>query len=234
MQETPEVDPTPFLGFADPISSVLHLGGAAAFAMLGVGLLLRAHGNRLRVAAIAVYVTGVVFALAISGVFHLVPRNTDAREVMNIVDHAGIFFLIAASYTPIHIIEFKGLMRWGILAFVWGAAISGIVLKSVFFSTIPEWIGLMLYLVLGWAGLISATALYRAVGLKPLLPLIAGALAYTLGAVLEYLRVPILVSGVFGPHEIFHVFVLVGVAMHWVYIRRITIYAPITDLYQSR
>ena len=234
MLETPEVDPSPFLGFADPVSSVLHLGGAAVFAALGIGLLLRARGNRLRVAAIAVYVTGVVFALAMSGVFHLVTRNTDAREVMNIIDHAGIFFLIAASYTPIHIIEFKGFLRWGILAFVWAAAIAGIVLKSVFFSTIPEWIGLMLYLGLGWAGLISATALYRAVGLRPLLPLIAGALAYTLGAVLEYARVPTLVAGVFGPHEIFHVMVLVGVGMHWIYIRRITIYAPITDLYQSR
>ena len=234
MQATPNVDPTPYLGFADPISSFLHLGGAAVFAVLGIGLLLRARGNRLRVAAIAVYVSGVVFALSMSGVYHLVARNTSAREVMMIIDHAGIFFLIAASYTPVHIIEFKGFMRWGVLAFVWGAAIAGIVLKSVFFATVPEWVSLTLYLALGWAGLITATALYRAVGLKPLLPLIAGALAYTLGAVLEYARVPTLASGVLGPHEIFHVLVLVGVGMHWEYIRRITVYAPITDLYQSR
>ena len=232
MQEMLELEPTPFFGFADPISSVLHLGGASAFAALGIGLLLRARGNGLRVAAIAIYVTGVVFALAMSGVFHLLARDTPARDVMMIIDHAGIFFLIAASYTPIHIIQFEGFLRWGILTFVWGAAISGIILKSVFFETIPEWVGLMLYLGLGWVGLISAIALYRAVGTRPLLPLLGGALAYTLGAVLEFERVPTLIPGVFGPHEIFHLLVLVGVGMHWMYIRRITTQAPITDLYR--
>lgn len=234
MQTIPDVDPTPILGIADPISSVLHLGGAAVFATLGIGLLARARGNRLRIAAIVVYVSGVVFALTMSGVFHLVARNTPAREVMQLVDHAGIFFLIAASYTPIHVIEFKGFLRWGILAVVWGAAICGIVIKSIFFATIPEWVGLSLYLTLGWAGLISATVLYRAVGLQPLLPLIGGALAYTLGAILEYAGVPTVVSGVLGPHEIFHLLVLAGISMHWVYIRRITIYSPITDLYQNQ
>ena len=234
MQDSPSVDPTPYLGFADPISSLLHLGGAAVFAVLGVGLLLRARGRALRVAAIAVYLTGVVSALSLSGVFHLTARGTQAREILVILDHAGIFFLIAASYTPIHIIQFKGFMRWGILALVWGAGITGIVVKSLYFATMPEQLGLALYLSLGWAGLISAIGLYRMVGLKPLFPLIAGALAYTLGAALEYARVPTLASGVVGPHEIFHVLVLIGVAMHWTYIRRITIQTPITDLYQPR
>jgi channel protein (hemolysin III family) len=88
-------------------------------------------------------------------------------------------------------------------------------------------------LALGWAGLVSATALYQAIGLKPLMPIIAGALAYTLGAALEYSWFPTIVPGVVGPHEIFHVLVLVGVSMHWVYIRRIAIHAPITNFCQS-
>jgi len=219
------------LGFADPISSLTHLSGAAAFATLGVGLVGRARGNLLRVIAVLVYVLGVVFALTASGVFHLLDPDTRARAVFRAIDHAGIFFLIASTYTPVHVIQFKGLMRWGVLAFVWSAAITGIVLKSVFFDGIPEWVGLALYLGLGWAGLASAVALYRAVGLSPLRPLIGGALAYTVGAALEFLRTPTFIPGVLGPHEIFHFFVLVGIALHWVYIRRITIYAPITDLY---
>jgi channel protein (hemolysin III family) len=226
-------DPTPFLGIADPVSAFTHLGGAVAFAVLGVGLVLRARGNGLRVAAVCVYVAGVVFALAASGVFHLLARDTTAREVLQVVDHAGIFFLIAATYTPVHIVEFKGVMRWGVLAFVWSGAVAGIVLKFVFFADIPVWVSLMLYLGLGWVGLISATALYRQVGLAPLTPLIGGALAYTLGAALEFAQVPTFASGVVGPHEIFHLLVLVGVGLHWTYIRRIVIYAPITDLYQQ-
>ena len=218
---------------ADPLSSVLHLGGALVFAVLGIGLLQRARGSTLRVAAISVYWSGVLFALSVSGIFHLVARGTQAREVLMIVDHAAIFFLIAASYTPIHIIQFRGFMRWGILGLVWTAAVAGIVLKSVWFDSIPEWAGLSLYLALGWTGLISAIALYRLVGLKPLIPLIGGAIAYTLGAVFEYARIPTLASGIVGPHEIFHLFVLAGVGMHWEYIRRITVHAPTTDLYQT-
>jgi channel protein (hemolysin III family) len=232
MRENPTVDPTPFLGIADPISSTLHLGGALVFAVLGIGLLQRAQGNPLRVAAIVVYWVGVLFALTTSGVFHLVARGTDARHLLMIVDHAAIFFLIAASYTPIHVIQFRGFMRWGILGLVWTAALAGMVLKSVWFETIPEWVGLSLYLGLGWAGLISAIGLYRLVGAAPLIPLVVGALAYTVGAALDYARFPTLATGIVGSHEIFHLFVLVGVGMHWEYIRRITVHARTTDLYQ--
>jgi len=200
--------------------------------VLAVGLISRAGGNRLRVAAVSIYVIGVVFALFASGIFHLVDPLTASRAVLQRVDHAAIFFLIAATYTPVHVIEFRGFMRWGILGAVWTTATAGIILKSIYFASVPTWSGLLLYLGLGWAGLISATVLYRAVGLKPLMPLIGGAVAYTAGAVLEFAGVPTILPGIVGPHEMFHVFVLIGVGLHWTYIRRIVMYAPITDLYQ--
>jgi channel protein (hemolysin III family) len=209
-----------------------HLGGAVAFSVLAVGLISRAGGNRLRVAAVSIYVVGVVFALFASGIFHLADPLTASRALLRRVDHAAIFFLIAATYTPVHVIEFRGFMRWGILGAVWTTATAGIILKSVYFANVPTWAGLLLYLGLGWAGLISATVLYRAVGLKPLMPLIGGAVAYTAGAVLEFAGVPTILPGIVGPHEMFHVFVLIGVGLHWTYIRRIVMYAPITDLYQ--
>lgn len=228
------MDAIPAFGLADPISALTHLLAAAAFAVLGTGLVARAQGNRLRVWAVAVYVTGVVMALAISGVFHLVEHDTALRVLLNKLDHAGIFFLIAASYTPIHVIEFRGFWRWGILTVVWSAAVVGMVLKFFYFDAIAEWVSLLLYLSLGWAGLVSATLLYRAVGLRPLRPLIGGAVAYTAGAVMEYAEVPTLYSGVFGPHEMFHLAVLLGVGLHWTYIRRIVVAAPVSDLYQAR
>jgi len=210
----------------------MHLGGAVAFSVLGVGLISRASGKRLRVAAVSIYVVGVVFALFASGIFHLADPLTASRALLRRVDHAAIFVLIAATYTPVHVIEFRGFMRWGILGAVWTTATAGIILKSIYFASVPTWAGLLLYLGLGWAGLISATVLYRAVGLKPLMPLIGGAVAYTAGAVLEFAGVPTILPGIVGPHETFHVFVLIGVGLHWTYIRRIVMYAPITDLYQ--
>jgi channel protein (hemolysin III family) len=202
---------------------LLHLVGAAVFAALGVGLLQRARENGLPVAVIAIYVAGVLFVLTVSGIFHALPRETDVRYLFKILDHAGIFFLIAATFTPVHLLQLQGFMRWGMLALVWLAAVTAIVVKSIWFDAMPEWLGLTLYLGLGWAGLISAVALYRIFGLAPLAPLLGGAVAYTLGAALEFAEVPTIASGIFASHEIFHVLVLVGVALHWEYIRRVVV-----------
>lgn len=217
------IDPTPFMGIADPISATLHLGGAMVFAVLAFGLLVQAYGEPRRFAAVVIYVCGVLYVLTVSGLFHALARETAARHLLQVMDHAGIFFLIAASYTPIHAIQFRGFLRWGMLALVWMAAVVAIVLKSIWFDTIPSSLGLALYLGLGWAGLISAAALYRQFGLRPLIPLLLGALAYTVGAVLEFAGTPTFATGIVGPHEVFHVLVLVGIGMHWEYIRRVVV-----------
>ncbi len=208
-------------GFSDPVSSLTHLTGAVVFAVAGALLIGRGRGNALRVIALTVYVVGVVFALAMSGVFHLLEPDGVARAVLRRLDHAGIFFLIAATYTPIHVIQFRGLMRWGVLGFVWTCAITGIVFKAVFFDHIPEWVGLTLYLGLGWVGIVSLFSLRRSYGWPPLAPLVWGALAYTAGAVLEFARWPVPIPGIVGPHELFHLFVLAGVSWHFVYIWRL-------------
>lgn len=208
-------------GFSDPVSSLTHLLAAVAFAAVGALLIARGRGNALRVVALAVYVVGIVFALAMSGVFHLLDPESTGRAVLRRLDHAGIFFLIAATYTPIHVIQFRGAMRWGVLGFVWTCAITGIVFKAVFFDHIPEWVSLTLYLGLGWVGILSVVALLRRYGWPPLWPLVWGAFAYTIGAMLEFLRWPTVIPGVIGPHELFHVFVLGGVTLHFVYIWRL-------------
>ena len=181
--------------------------------------------------ALVVYVVGVVLTLLASGLLHLAPRETVLRSVMVRVDHAAIFFLIAATYTPIHVIEFRGWMRGGVLGVIWTAAAAGMLLKIAFMDAVTEWVSLTLYLALGWAGLFTVYALHRVVGLKPLMPIVVGALAYTFGALLDASRLPDPAPGLIRAHEVFHLCVLVGVAAHWAYIRRITVYAPVADLY---
>lgn len=212
------MDPIPALGFADPLSSVSHLLGAAVFAVLGTRLWLRARACGRAPGAFAIYVTSVVLALAASAAFHGATRGSEVRDLLMSIDHATIFVLIAGSYTPIHMVQFSGAMRWGVLAVVWTAALAGVLAKLLLFDAIPEWFGLSLYLGLGWAGLFSAANLYRKHGLRSLTMLIVGALAYTFGALLEFARVPVLIDGVIGPHEVFHGFVLLGIAAHWRYI----------------
>ncbi len=209
-------------GFSEPFSSLSHLLPTGVFLAFGVGLLYRARGHAARIAALSVYVFACVFLLAMSGVFHLLEPGGTPRAILQRLDHAAIFIQIAGTFTPLHILLFRGFWRWGILAIIWGVAIAGLTLKSIYFNAMPESIGLLLYLGLGWMGGLSAVALYRWYGTRFLRPLIYGAIAFTLGAVIDFLHTPELVPGVIGAHELFHVAVLFGMGFHWYLVAQAT------------
>jgi len=205
-------------GFSDPVSSMTHLAGAATFSVLGAFLIARGRGDPWRVASLAVFVFSCVLLLSLSGVYHLLTPGTAARGVLLRLDHAAIFVLIAGSFTPVHAILLHERWQHWVLAGIWSAAIAGLVLKTVYFAVTPEWLGLLMYLGLGWLGVISTVALARRSGVRFVLPLVWGALAYTLGAVAEFLGWPVLVAGIVGPHEVFHLAVLAGISFHWAFI----------------
>jgi len=209
-------------GFSEPFSSLSHLLAAGVFVMLGVSLLYHGWGNRGREVGICVFIFSCVFLLSMSGVFHLLEPGGAGREVMQRLDHAAIFVLIAGTFTPLHILLFRGWRRWGLLLLIWALGITGLTLKTIFFHQMPELLGLALYLGMGWLGLVSAYLIYQRYGPHFVRPLVYGALAYTLGAVLDFLHFPTLIVGVVGPHELFHVCVLFGIGYHWSLVRQVT------------
>ena len=210
-------------GFSDPFSSITHLVGAIVALYFGIRLMYLTGGHRGYMIAIAVFVFSVVFLLSMSGVFHLLEHESIGRSVLQRLDHAGIFALIAGTFTPIHSILFKGFWRWGFLLIIWVLAITGIVTKTIFFTEFAEWLGLMFYLSLGWLGVLSAYLTHRLHGFSIIKPLFYGGVAYTIGASLEFLKLPIVISGIVGPHELFHIAVLAGIAWHWQFVKRLLV-----------
>jgi channel protein (hemolysin III family) len=205
-------------GFSEPFSSLSHLAGAVVFAWLGVFLVLRGRGSAGRMVSLAVFAFSCVLLLSMSGVYHLLSPSGVPRYVLHRLDHAAIFILIAGSFTPVHAILFRGPWRWGMLAAVWTMAITALTLKTVYFDAMPEWLGLLLYLGLGWFGLVSGVAMARRFGFRFIRPVVWSALAYTFGALADFLHWPELVPGIFGAHELFHLAVLAGIAFHWKFI----------------
>ena len=206
-------------GFSDPFSAISHLVGVLLALYYSINLIRLAAVHRGWQVAVSVFVFSVIFLLSMSGVFHLLDHGSLGRDVLQRLDHAGIFALIAGTFTPVHSILFKGVFRWGFLFLIWGLAITGITLKTIFFNDLAEWLGLMFYLGLGWMGIFSAYYTHRLHGFTIIRPLLYGALAYTLGASIEFLRLPVVIQGVIGPHEIFHIAVLAGIAWHWLFVR---------------
>jgi channel protein (hemolysin III family) len=205
-------------GFAEPVSSLTHLLGAGVFVGLAPLLIRRGAGERPRVIALAIFSLVIVVQLGLSGIYHLLPLNSVARGVFQQLDHAAIFALIAGSFTPIHMILYRGFGRWGMLLLVWGIAVTAITVKTIYFAELPRGVGLGLYLGMGWIGLGSGISLYRRYNWQFVAPVFWGGIAYSVGAVLEALHWPTLIPGVFQWHEVFHVAVLIGLALHWSFI----------------
>jgi channel protein (hemolysin III family) len=217
-------------GIADPFSSLSHLLGAAIFAVFSVFLLRRGWSDLLRVVSLVIFCCGTVFLLVVSGLTHLTGPGA-SHEFLRRLDHAAIFFLIACSFTPMHVILFRGRERWLVLAIVWTVAVLGITFKTIYFDSIPPVAGTAMYIGMGWIGLISWRDLVRRYGFEFARPVMWGGLAYTIGAILNSLQWPVIMTGVIQSHEIFHVAVLIGLGCHWAFVYSIANrpYLPIED-----
>ncbi len=205
------------IGFQEPLSSWTHLIAAFVFLVLTWPLLKQGRTHTHRV-ALGIFALSSVFLLSMSGVYHMLDYDNGGRVVLERLDHAAIFVLIAGTFTPIHVILFKGIMRWGMLCVIWAAAITGLTLKTIFFEDVSEALSLSFYLGLGWAGLISGIFLWKRFGFRFIRNIFIGALFYTVGAVFELIRWPIILEGVMEAHELFHVAVLFGLGFHWFFV----------------
>jgi channel protein (hemolysin III family) len=209
----------PIPGFAEPVSALSHLLGAGVFLFLTPFLLYQGRGSGGRITWLMIFSISILFLLPMSGVYHLLPPGSYAREeVMRRLDHAAIFVLIAGTFTAAHGILFRGWWRWGVIGLLWAGVAVAIPLKMVFFDSTPPLLSLGLYLGFGWLGLISGTRLWRRLGYSFISPLLWGGVAYTVGALVAFLQAPVLVPGVIGPHEVFHIAVLLGLSCHWLFI----------------
>jgi channel protein (hemolysin III family) len=214
-------------GFCQPVSSLTHLVAAVAACFAAIPLLRLGRGCPIRMIALGVYAGCVVALLAISGTYHSLDEGGSARAFMQHVDYLAIWLLIAGTFTAVHGIMCSGFWRRGMLTFIWLYAATGIGLQMCwfrFFSGVP---GLVLYLGLGWVGLISTVKLGRQIGFRAVRPLWFAGIFFSAGAILEAVKQPVLIRNWVGPHEIFHLAVIAGVVIHWQFIRRLLlVHAP--------
>ena len=209
-----QIDVWPCLGLREPFSSLTHLIGAAVFAGLSYQLVQRGRGNAIRVASLFVLAVSSVMLLLASGIYHIFWPGP-MRELFLRIDVAGVFLLIAGSMTPVHAILFSGLARWIPLALIWIVATSGIVWRTLYCDTTPGPAGIAFFLLFGWGSVVTSVVLWHRFGWKFILPAVLAGLSYTFGAIGLVLHRPILVPGIIGPHEIWHLAVLTGLGLHW-------------------
>jgi hemolysin III len=169
-----------------------------------------------QMAAFSIYGATLILLYAASTLYHLLPVSERPLRALRTLDHIAIYFLIAGTYTPIGLITLNGRLGWGLLAIVWLIAVAGIPFK-LFFLDAPVWVSTATYLAMGYLALVALVPLARAVPVTGLLWLVAGGVAYTIGAVIYARQRPNPFPGLLGHHEIWHLLVLTGSACHFAF-----------------
>ncbi len=188
----------------------------AFFASTGVGaaLIMGASGAR-QVVSAAIFAASVAAMFGASALYHRVSWPTAARRrLFAKLDHAGIYMLIAGTYTPVGLLVLEGAWRWTVLGIVWVGALLAILVK-IFWADGPKWVPATIGIALGWVGVVALPQLAE-VGAAGISLLVAGGACYTLGAIIYARRRPNPLPHAFGYHEIFHLLVIAAAACQYV------------------
>jgi hemolysin III len=173
----------------------------------------RGRGDPILRLSLLVFGLCLAACYAASALFHGVRGPDEHIEAFARLDLIGIYLLIAGTYTPAAWGLLRGRWRRWTLTAVWSVASSAAALlwSGAHF---PLPLSTALYLAMGWGSVACYVEITRSVSRRALRPLILGGLLYSVGAIINLVRWPAPWPGVFGAHEIFHLFVLAGSASH--------------------
>jgi hemolysin III len=190
-------------------SAITHgLGTAASITGLAVLAAVAAtRGDAWHVVSVSIFGATLVLLYAASTLYHGLPLGR-AKAVFRVLDHSAIYLLIAGTYTPFALVSLRGPWGWSVLGVIWGCAVVGILLRTTLGARWPV-ARVILYVAMGWAGVVAIRPMIAAVPASGLALVALGGLAYTLGIVFYgWRRLPY-------HHAVWHLFVLAGSALHY-------------------
>ncbi len=210
----------PTIRIKDPISALTHfMGFIAAFTS---GFFMIDHyidrgADAISIASVVIFILSMMLLYAASTTYHTVVLSPKMDLLFKKIDHLMIFVLIAGSYTPICLTVLRDHGGILLLALVWGVAILGMVFK-LFWVTCPKWLSSVIYVCMGWLCVFAFPQILEHMEFPGFLFLLSGGIVYTIGGVIYAMKFKKLneISPYFGSHEIFHIFVLIGNALHMV------------------
>ena len=193
---------------------VITHGLGLALSLVGAAFLLSVgrRGDLRSLICASIYSATLVTLYAASTCYHFLSRPR-LRRIARAFDHATIYLLIAGTYTPFTLLTLRGPWGWTIFGVIWGLAALGLC-ADAFWKRRPKWTSLGLYLGMGWVVVIAFRPLVERLPREGLTLLLAGGLAYTAGTFFYALK------RIRYAHAVWHVFVLLGSACHFLTIWR--------------
>src|SRR5437660_5197926 len=135
------------------LRGVLHQAAFAVSLVVGTLLVVGAEGGRHRLAA-AVFAGSAALCFGASALYHRVTWTPRMRLWMRRVDHAGVYLLIAGTYTPVSLLALRGDWRPVVLTIVWAGAAAAIMLRFLWVAA-PKWLAAVIGIALGWVAVVA-------------------------------------------------------------------------------
>lgn len=196
------------------LRGVLHQIAFCVSLVVGALLIAGSDGTRRQLAA-AAFAGSVALCFGASALYHRVTWTPRVRPWMRRVDHAGVYLLIAGTYTPVGLLVLNGNWRVAILGTVYAGVAAAVVLKFVWVDA-PKTLAAVIGIALGWVAIVALPQLATKLNAAAVALLLAGGIAYTAGAIVYARRRPNPVPQTFGYHEVFHALTIVAVACQYV------------------
>jgi hemolysin III len=200
--------------FREPVNGFTHFIGVIFGFVALAWLISKTHDTPDKMLSMIVYGICVILLYAASTTFHLVNGSDQTVQMLCRLDHAAIYLMIAGTYTPLVYNVLSGIWRWGVLGIVWTLAIIGVIYKLRYLRQDHRRLSVLLYMGMGWMGLITLPQAIQLLDSRPLQLIIAGGIVYTVGALVFMLKRPNL-HRFFDHHALWHIFVLAGSALHF-------------------
>jgi hemolysin III len=156
----------------------------------------------------------ITFLFSASTIYHFLKKEENQENFWRKLDHIAIFFMIAGTFTPLCSVYLPGPLKWSIISLQWFLVFSGIFFKF-FYVNAPRFLSAGIYLFMGWIALVPIYWLVKVMSPLQFIFLCSGGVAFTVGAIIYGLKKPDPIPGLFGFHEIFHIFIVLGGALHF-------------------
>ncbi|SBT03804.1 Hemolysin-3 [Candidatus Accumulibacter aalborgensis] len=194
----------------EKLNAWTHLVGAVLALVGSVVLIVVAAqgGDPWKVVSVSIYSVTLVLLYSFSALYHSFRGR--AKDILRALDHQGIYLLIAGSYTPFCLVTLRGPWGWSLLAVVWSLAVLGGV-QELWQKSEARILSLVIYIAMGWVVLVALIPLVQALGMAGFIWLAVGGVFYTTGIVFYALD-----TRLAHAHGVWHLFVMVGSAAHYV------------------
>lgn len=207
-----------FKKIKDPVSALTHFSGFIIAIPILILLVYKStlYATPWHIVSFTIFGLALMALYGASTIYHWLCIDKDKEKILRRIDHMMIFVLIAGTYTPVCLIPLRGAWGWTLLCLVWGLALGGIILKALWLEA-PRWLSTAIYVLMGWIVVIAFYPLTQTVPSGGIKLLVAGGVTYTIGALIYAVKWVPFKNKWFGPHEVFHLFVMGGSLFHIIF-----------------